>query len=488
MKIVVIGAGPVGCLAGIYAAQRGHDVEVYELRPGTLPQPIAIPNLLTDHTLPDMRSPDNSKPAEAKSINLALSERGINAMRHAHRPDLLESVLRDTIPMHSRMVHRRSKAGALTASAQAYDVHHRAILAADRGGLNATLLDQLQKMPNAKVFFERKIAAADFRAKTAKLQNRSVSPPQETEIAYDLLIGADGAHSATRSSLMKHTQMDFSQEYIDSFWCQFEIPAKHTTSGPQFLIEPNYLHVWPAGDCLFIAIPSADKTFTCTLFLSRAIFAELESDPQALLLPFFAEKFPGVWPDLITPDQLLAQFSKNPHLPLISIRCSPYHFSSAAVILGDAAHAMVPFYGQGMNAGLEDVRILFEQHLDVHPGPEGLSEALSTYSAERRPDALAISQLAMQNYVEMRADVTSRLYLARKWVEERLSLWFPSLGWSTQYAGVSFENEPYSRVKARAGYQKRVLEGLLGSLGVVGGFGVVTALWRVRHLLRVRVR
>jgi kynurenine 3-monooxygenase len=176
-------------------------------------------------------------------------------------------------------------------------------------------------------------------------------------------------------------------------------------------------------------------SFTCTLFLPSSHFSLLESDPSSVPT-FFNTHFPGVT-YLIPPTNLIQSFTQNPHLPLISIKCSPYHYSSTAVILGDAAHAMVPFYGQGMNSGLEDVRVLFS-HLDSHPSR---AEALSKYSAQRTVDAHAINDLALENYTEMRASVTSSTYKARKWLEEKLSLWVPGLGWTTKYTRVSFGNE-----------------------------------------------
>jgi kynurenine 3-monooxygenase len=216
-------------------------------------------------------------------------------------------------------------------------------------------------------------------------------------------------------------------------------------------------------------------------------FAILEADPSQLP-GFFDSHFPGVT-SLITPEELITSFQTNPHLPLVSIKCHPYHFSSSVVILGDAAHAMVPFYGQGMNAGLEDVRILFsiidkyataERNDPNDPGATDVtfqrSMALSEYSTLRVADAHAINDLALQNYVEMRALVLSPIYRVRKFLEEFLSVHVPSLGWHTQYARVSFGNERYSEVVARSKYQSKILTRgllalfispfLLGSLGV----------------------
>jgi kynurenine 3-monooxygenase len=287
---------------------------------------------------------------------------------------------------------------------------------------------------------------------------------------------------------MKFARMSYQQEYIDTLWCEFHIDPKKTEIGQDFKISPNHLHIWPGSEFMFIAIPSLDKSFTCTLFLTESRFKDIDTNP-ANLIPFFKENFPGIVPDLISETDIQKQYNENPHLPLISITCKPYHYDSSVVILGDAAHAMVPFYGQGMNAGLEDVRVLYE-HLDKYISPSSYSDPLTTrndlrskalaeYTNTRYIDAATINDLALRNYQEMRSDVTSPLYLLRKFIEERLYAYFPRLGWATQYSRVSFGNERYSDVKRRDVRQKRILEGWIGSLTVgVLGLG---SLWLLRR-------
>jgi kynurenine 3-monooxygenase len=327
----------------------------------------------------------------------------------------------------------------------------------DRTGLNKTLLDHLEAMPNVKLIFNHKVVGVDFRKKVAWFEHRTKSPEEqgeEFEISFDLMIGADGAHSAVRYHLMKFVPMSFQQEYIDKLWCQFHVPP--SLSG-DFRIPPNYLHIWPQDDSMFIALPNLDKTFTSTLFLTREGFEQL--DASGKVVEYFDRKFPGVVPDLITENELRKQFTSNQHLPLISIKCTPYHYGDSGVILGDAAHAMVPFYGQGMNAGLEDVRVLFD-FLDKYP--EDRSKALSEYTKERTPDAQTINDLALGNYQEMASDVKKPLYLLRKWVEEQLYLYVPSAGWATQYSRVTFSNMRYSEVQKAAQRQANVLNGVVG--------------------------
>ncbi|KAL8779654.1 MAG: hypothetical protein Q9213_006845 [Squamulea squamosa] len=478
-KVLVVGAGPVGALAALYAAGRGDDVEVYELRD-------------------DLRDPSTTPLNFTKSINLALSERGINSMRHAECEGLLNAILNESIPMHGRMIHGRGKGGELYEEPQLYDAQGRYIRAVDRAMLNKRLLDYLEQMPNVSLHFNHKLTGADFKKNIAWFEQRTtpmidhaqnptgsspVKPdkdrPEEISVDFDFMIGADGAHSAARFHMMKFARLAYQQEYIDTLWCEFHINPK--TSDSSFAISPDHLHIWPGGSFMFIAIPSMDKSFTCTLFAPESYFTALGPLSPEDFVSSFSENFPGVCPELISPQDLRQQFTENPHLPLLSIKCTPYHYKSSAVILGDAAHAMVPFYGQGMNAGLEDVRVLFD-FLDAHDvynfspklatsRKERREGALNAYTVQRTPDAAAINDLALRNYQEMSAGVKSPLYRMRKWLEESVSLYLPSLGWSTQYSRVSFGNQRYSEVEKAVARQGRIIVTVVG-LGFVGLTGL----------------
>ncbi|TPX15318.1 uncharacterized protein E0L32_004595 [Thyridium curvatum] len=468
-KVIVVGAGPVGSLAALYAAQRGHQVEVYDLRA-------------------DLRDPTTTPLNFTKSINLALAERGMNALRQV-KPGLLEEILEATVPLKGRMIHGRGPRGELYEHSQDYDAHGRTNYAIDRAGLNKQILNILEGMPNVRLLFNHKLTGADFRSHKAWFEvqgtGQSTGRAREVEVDFDFMIGADGAHSAVRYHLMKYVRMNYRQDYIDTLWCEFHLKPREgaTKDDPasKFRISPNHLHIWPGKDFMFIAIPSDDGSFTCTLFMPSAEFATLEANPAGVP-SFFDRHFPGVT-EIIPPNELIKSFNTNPHLPLISIKCEPYHYSSSVVIVGDAAHAMVPFYGQGMNAGFEDVRILFSI-LDKHSlkesnAPDDSSEAdkavfaadqralaLAEYTAQRVPDAHAINELALQNYVEMRSSVLSPTYKLRKYLEEMLSVHLPQLGWQTKYARVSFGNERYSEVVRKSDEQGRILVG--GFIGAVG--------------------
>ncbi|KAL4926616.1 kynurenine 3-monooxygenase [Aspergillus undulatus] len=483
-KVVIVGAGPVGCLAALYAAQRGDDVELYELR-GDLRVPGTVPLNFT------------------KSINLSLSHRGITAIEGSNRGDVIKKILREVVPLYGRMIHGRDN-GKLWEAPQAYDVHGRNNHSADRGMLNNVFLDELEKMPNIKLFFNHKLTGADFQANKAWFERRtpgevplpgSSGRVPEIEVSFDFLIGADGAHSATRYHMMKFTRVDYQQEYIDTLWCEFRIPPSPAPK-TDFLISPDHLHIWPGKEFMFIALPSVDKSFTCTLFAPAIHYTYLERSKPSELIRFFDEHFPGVCPHLISETDLVSQFTENPHLPLISIKCAPHHYSSSVVIVGDAAHAVLPFYGQGLNAGLEDIAVLFDclDKAGVYSTSTSSStsesraaaraSAFITYTRTRTPDAHAINDLSRQNYVEMRWDVKQPLYKLRKAIEEALYHYLPSLGWQTQYTRVSFSTQRYSEIVGVNAWQGRVLGGVFGTtlFAVVVGVGFFVRQQRVSVL------
>lgn len=432
-------------------------------------------------------------------------------MQQSDRPDLIAKVLNGTIPMQGRMIHGRA-GGKLWESAQAYDAHGRvriilgriqvdagmadigqAINAVDRSTLNNALLDELEKTPNVKLKFDHKLTGADFRNNKAWFEQRAVGVTggphnasnrlPEIEVSFDFLIGADGAHSATRYHMMKSARVDYQQEYIDALWCEFQIAA---TELKDFRISPNHLHIWPGTEFMFIALPSADRSFTCTLFAPAHYYDHLKSSPQ-ILVESFDQHFPGVCPELISPEALVEQFTSNPHLPLISIKCAPHHFNSSVVILGDAAHAILPFYGQGLNAGLEDVRVLFSI-LDNHDVYDhsissdarsvARHDALQAYTAQRCPDVHAINDLSKGNYLEMSKNVKTPLYKLRKTIEDMLECYFPRLGWRTQYSRVSFSIQRYSEVVSAVKHQGELLTYGAGLLAASSLAGIAALMFR----------
>ncbi|EPB87261.1 hypothetical protein HMPREF1544_05983 [Mucor circinelloides 1006PhL] len=419
----IVGGGLVGALNAIYFAQRGWKVELYELRP-------------------DMRLPIHRESRRGKSINLALSERGLSALRGTGL-SLEKTILEASVPMTARMVHI-GKNG--TQMSQAYDVNGQHINAVDRARLNELLLDEAQSLENVTIYFEHRLISADFDNHTIEFMTSDGKKTYKN----DFIIGADGAYSKTRTQMMRSMRMDYNQQYIDTGYCELSMPpAKGPDGKPTFALDPNHLHIWPRHTFMLIALPNPDFSFTCTLFMPFQMFEDIKTEDQ--LLSFFQENFNDSIP-LIGEAALKSDFFGNPRGSLVTVKASPHNYKDKSIIIGDAAHAMVPFYGQGMNCGFQDVEVL-HQILDKHGIQprlnkdgviEGLEKALNDYSTTRVKDAHAICDLAMYNYYEMRHAVTSYKFLARKKLEGAIHAVFPRLI-IPLYTMVSFSTLPYSK-------------------------------------------
>ncbi|KAI0040485.1 FAD/NAD(P)-binding domain-containing protein [Auriscalpium vulgare] len=481
---VVVGAGPVGCLAAMALAKMGWHVDVYESRP-------------------DMRLPASKAAAQQRSINLAISSRGIAALQ-AVDPAATARFMETVIPMRGRMIHDLH--GHL--DSQLYDRDGQCINSIDRALLNEGLLAEALAVPNVRVFFKHKMLSVDFDQRIMTMHD--VGADTDVPIQFDLCVGADGSYSVVRRQLMRAVRMDYSQAYLPHDYIELKMPAGRDDAGdPTFLLDPHHLHIWPRHSFMLIALPNKDKTFTCTLFAPTTEFARLDS--AGAITAWFEAQFPDAL-RLIGEESLLRAFERNPRNPLISIKVNPYHYRDRAIILGDAAHSMVPFYGQGLNCGLEDVRVLSvllrEAGVDPSPLPEGATEdarlaaALARYSASRHEDLVAISDLAMDNYVEMRHAVTTPAYLLRRAVDRLLfavsspkavtlaglgpvlaRVGFPAgaaRGWLPLYTMVTFRPDiSYGQAKKKAGEQARWLSGAGAGASVAVGM-VLTwmALWR----------
>ena len=340
--------------------------------------------------------------------------------------------------------------------------------ATDRSHLTNVLLDELEKTTNINVFFNHKFTGADLKTNQAFFLFRQGNlNPKHVDASFDMIIGADGAYSATRSQLMKHTPMDYQQKYDDIRWCEIQITDRAVSSQ----LSRNHLHIWPGRESMFVAVPAPGGTFTYTLFAPSSHYSAFFHSPEDVAA-YFDTRFPGVSPDLVDPGSLHKQLMVNPHLPLVGTKCSPYHSGHNAVIVGDAAHAVLPFYGQGLNAGMEDVCRLFE-HLDNHGVYQcarsqiatARAFALEAYSRQRVPDGHAIHDLSRANYLELRWGVLSSLHQLRKRVEEAICKYLPQLGWATQYTRVSFTTESYSAIVQASASQERAL--ILASMVLV---------------------
>ncbi|XP_022092444.1 kynurenine 3-monooxygenase-like isoform X2 [Acanthaster planci] len=386
-------------------ARRGFQVDLYESRE-------------------DIRT---SERVIGRSINLALSVRGREALRLV---GLEDQIVSRGIPMHARLIHDVSG----KKSAQPYGKEGQFILSVDRRHLNETLLTEAERFPNIRLHFSHKMAQADFDSGVIFFTDKDGS---KVKACPDLTIGCDGAYSTTRRQMMRCGRINFSQEYIPHGYMELSMPPKDG----KFADKENYLHIWPRHEFMMIALPNQDCTFTCTLFMPFQNFEEVNAAGGQAPLDFFRKYFPDAIP-LIGEEAILTTFEERQGLPMVSVKCSPYNYKDKVVILGDAAHAMVPFYGQGMNCGFEDC-IVFNEFLDKFSND--FAKALPAYSEHRNPDAKAMCDLAMYNYIEMRSLVNSRWFLFRKRVDQFLN-WLMPNKYIPLYTMVTFSRIRYHSV------------------------------------------
>lgn len=412
MKVVIVGGGLVGALLATLLGRRGYRVHVYERRP-------------------DMRIFGY---VGGRSINLALSDRGIRALERA---GIADRILPLTIPMYGRMIHHEDS----TLDFQPYGIAGQAIRSLSRALLNQRLLEIADELPTVELHFEWRCIGVEPDIPAATFVHTATN--EHRRIQCDVLIGADGAFSAVRDALHYRDRFNYCQEYLEYGYKELSIPA---ADGGGFRLEPNALHIWPRHSFMMIALPNTEGTFTCTLFLpfeGEISFEQLRTAEQ--VRAFFLRNFPDAIAHMPT---LLEDFEHHPTSSLVTIRCYPWVIGRTALI-GDAAHAIVPFYGQGMNAGFEDCRILDEL---LERFSDDWDAALAEYQRIRKPAGDAVAQLALDNFVEMRDKVADPLFLLRKKIEVLLLEHFPDL-YTPLYTLVTFTpdvsyDEAYRRGQA----------------------------------------
>jgi kynurenine 3-monooxygenase len=423
---VIVGAGLVGSLWAVFLAKRGYRVDVFERRE-------------------DMRVAGF---AGGRSINLALSRRGWKALEIA---GVKQAILAGAIPMYGRMMH--DPEGELTF--QPYGKEGQAIYSVSRGGLNVELMNIADSFPNVRFYFNEKCLDVDLDEGKLLLENTATG--KNSEVIAPIIFGADGAFSAVRGSMQRLPRFNYSQTYLDYGYKELTIPPAESGA---HLMENNALHIWPRGKFMLIALPNIDGTFTCTLFLpfeGRESFENLTTDDQ--VRAFFNSFFPDAVPLI---PRLLEDFRQNPTSTLTTIRCSPWHYKDRALLIGDAAHAIVPFYGQGMNSGFEDCTILdelMEKH--NHHWPAIIEE----FNRTRSRDADAIADLALRNFVEMRDQVADPLFLLRKKMEVHFMEKYPE-EFLPVYSMVTFSHIPYHKALLESQAQDELFRRIFAIDGV----------------------
>jgi kynurenine 3-monooxygenase len=434
--IILIGGGLSGSLMAIFLARRGHKVDVYERRPD--------PRKLIAY--------------QGKSINLALSNRGIAALK---KVNLDEAVLQTAIPMSGRMMH--STTGEL--SYQPYGKQGQAINSVSRGGLNIRLLELADAYENISLHFDQRCIALDNECRTATFEDEKGN---QRNVEADIFIGSDGAFAATRLHLQLTQRFDYEQDFENYGYKELHIPP--TASG-EFALEKNCLHIWPRGNFMMIALPNIDGSFTCTLFFpyeGDVSFASVNDETKAKA--FFEQYFPDVIP--LMPDYL-NNYLNNPLGNLVTIKCFPWVYKDKLALIGDAAHAVVPFYGQGMNCSFEDCIVLDDC---IEKYGDDWNKIFSEYQTLRKPNADAIANLAQQNFVEMRDKVGDAAFLHRKHIEHELVEHYGDL-FKSQYELVTFSLQPYSYAMARGKVNDKILDEIIAkNLNVEPGNEAITRL------------
>ncbi len=427
-KFVLIGSGLAGGLLTAYLGRRGYDVDLYERR----------------------ADPREGNMVGGRSINLALSTRGIHALEQI---GIADAVLKDAIPMRGRMIHPAA-AGSAPIFVR-YDVDpNKHINSIGRAALNTTVIEAAQRYPNVRVHFNHKCIGVDIDSATAHLFNTSTNQPLSA--SADSIIGVDGAFSVVRASMqLKIDNFQYDESYLAHGYKELTIPPGPNGS---WQMEKNALHIWPRKSFMMIALPNPDGSFTCTLFWEfegPRSFATTKTDDD--IRRFFEEEFPDAVP--LMPN-LLDDFRNNPTGSLVTIRCAPWFYKDRVALVGDAAHAVVPFYGQGMNAAFEDCVVLDES---LEKFPHDRHRAFAEYFERRKVNADALADLALENFIEMRDKTASRAFRAKKKLDHFLEAALPGI-YIPLYTMVTFTRIPYSRAAKRARIQDFIVYASLAAL------------------------
>ena len=422
-KFILIGSGLAGGLLAAYLGRRGYDVDLYERR----------------------ADPREGNIVGGRSINLALSTRGIHALEQL---GIADEVLRHAIPMRGRMIH--DKSGDLHFAP--YDVDPtKCINSIGRAALNTTVIEAAQRYSNVRVHFNHRCTDADLDTPTVELETEN----GQLTAQGDAVIGVDGAFSAVRQSMQRKIgTFQYDESYLAHGYKELTIPP-----GPDgsWRMEKHALHIWPRKSFMMIALPNPDGSFTCTLFWEfegPRSFATTKTDDD--VRRFFDEEFPDAVALMPT---LLEDFKQNPTGSLVTIRCAPWFYQDKVALVGDAAHAVVPFYGQGMNAAFEDCVVLDDC---LEKFQDNRERAFSEYCVKRKENTDALADLAIGNFIEMRDKTASRAFRAKKKLDQLLEASLPGI-YLPLYTMVTFTRIPYAEAARRARLQDRIVYSSLGA-------------------------
>jgi len=418
--IIIVGAGLVGSLCALYLTKRGHKVSIFERRK-------------------DLRSEIITA---GKSINLALSNRGWTALK---KVGVHKQVMDIAIPMDKRIMH--DKNGNLTE--QPYGNEGEAIYSVSRAELNVLMM-KLAEKNGAILHFNEKCVDANLEEAKAIFENTHTTKKQT--ISADVLIGADGAFSAVRKQMVSQHMHYYTYNEIEHDYKELHIPAGKNGT---FLLDKNALHIWPRGEFMLIALANLNGSFTCTLFAPKKGDKSFEGLNSKLEVESY---FRTIFPDFLylVPD-LYQQWITNPTSSLGIIKTYPWHINDTSLLIGDAAHATVPFYGQGMNAGLEDCRML-DELLDKHG--DDLKSCFSEYSETRKPNGDGLQDLSMHNFIVMRDKTADPKFLLQKEIEKKFTNLYPDK-WIPLYSMVSFTNTPYSEAWEIGMKQEKLMQSIM---------------------------
>lgn len=450
-KVIIIGAGLAGSLLSIYLAKRGIGVTVFEARP-------------------DIR---REKVAAGRSINLALSDRGIAALREVGMDAFM---LSEAVPMHGRMIHSHSGEIKLLPYSGRQGEYINSV---SRTGLNIALMNEAEKYAGVQFVFNEQCTEFDP-------LSGEVSFESGRTYRADTVIATDGAGSAVRDSFAKGLPgFDISQSFLEHGYKELQIPPGSTAD--LFRIEKNALHIWPRHQFMMIALPNIDGSFTCTLFLANRPDEDKQTSGPSFysltnatsVIEFFEREFPDAVPLMPT---LVEDFFANPTGHLGTVRCWPWHMDGKALLLGDAAHAMVPFYGQGMNCAFEDVRVL-DSLLSEAPteSPIDWQAIFERHCDLRKPDADAIQDLAEENFYEMRDATADPVFQRKRELETKLEQIYPD--YFSKYSMVTFrEDLPYSVAKEKGNTQDRLLMDVCSKVDNVNEIDLELTIDQIRQL------